>query len=762
MDRFSKLVQYASQVAGASTASVAMVELQALAMLSTWVNFWRIRVQEGAYKTTFPSTLTLVEAPTGTGKNAAYRFMQRYVFGFPFRQMEQYLFEEECAQRDTFVKQTNEKYPVTDGAADAKQNEKERERAIKRYDAQKRALSIITPDDGSYEGFAFDRAYLGALPYGAPTIRVDEYGDKLTLMKRAAYLQSFYNRMLELVDYDELTAKSIKDRGAATPGSKGMGITLYFTLAHPDQRQKEDIKRAVLKSIGRRGFLIRESNETVQLRDVTPPAVEDVDVFSNEVSTLTEFMHNRYKDTPPQGQRVIDLHPAARAWYDQWSARAAADLQVYRDQTAPSEHKDLLCALQSDLDRKLLKVATLLAVFNHGDTDFSVTLADMQQAEGIVRRSFESAKRFFDESAYTNTNQVISFLQNKGTPGASALDLMDLPTFRGIPKRSFQEPVYDLMMSEVAPEARTLGLVIEHFRVRKRDFYRCRLATADDAFLDTPEPDDSSSSKPQLHHAFSYRPGLDPSQSEGFQVSTDRQQLLDIVKGEYLYSAVVFAGGKRKQENFQEASLVILDFDDGPSIAEVQEMFKEYSYVLATTKSHQQEKGGVVHDRFRLILPGDYTFTARAEFRQFMQAMTERYNSDPACKDAARTYFGTPGATVLTNAGRAFPVQNMLTRVHAAARLAAAKEPNRNAQQHRRLASRENSMENFTLYDSRGTAHDAVTFIEQLSADDSTTACRCPFPGHQDSHASAFVSHRSNGGLQVSCSVCGLTKFIRT
>jgi len=757
-DRFTQLVEYASQVAGASTASTAMVELQALSLISTWVNYWRIRVQEGPYKTTFPSTLTLVEAPTGTGKNAAYRFMQKHVFGSPFRQAMGYLFDQECSRYDEYVKDVHLKFPVVEGSADAKKNEKQRKKLITKYNSRKRELSMITPDDGSYEGFAFDRAYLGSLSFGAPTIRVDEYGDKLTLMKRAAYLQSFYNRMLELVDYDELTAKSIKDRGQATPGSKGMGITLYFTLAHPDSRQKEDIKRAVLKSIGRRGFLIRESNETVQLRNVTPPPVDDVEAFSAQITELTEWMHEQFAGTPGS-ERIITLTPEARTWYDAECERAARALQVYRDQTAASEHKDLMCALQSDLDRKTLRVATLLAIFNHADRNFVVTLADLKQAHGIVRRSFESAKRFFDESAYSNTNQVISFLQQKGIKGASALDLMDLPTFRGLPKRSFQEPVFDLMMSEVAPEARSMGLVVEHHKVRKRDFYTCRLATADDSILDE-EPVAALPEAPKDY--FSYRPGLDPSQSEGFQEVNGRTELLTVLRGEYLYSACVFKDGKRKQDNFERAALIILDFDDGPTLAEVAKEFEPYSYVLATTKSHQKEKNGVVHDRFRLILYGDYEFTDRAEFRLFMQAMTERFGSDPACKDAARTYYGAPGCTVQTNEGRLFPVKALLKRVQAEEnlRLARAKSGSGTPLQ-RRVASSERTMPNFTLYDARGQAHDAASYISSLPQDDQkTTPIRCPFPGHDDSNPSAFVSHRSNGGLQVSCTGCQTTKFI--
>lgn len=83
------------------------------------------------------------------------------------------------------------------------------------------------------------------------------------------------------------------------------------------------------------------------------------------------------------------------------------------------------------------------------------------------------------------------------------------------------------------------------------------------------------------------------------------KDLHKIVASDYRqYSPFVFNENTKKSENwcndFQQ--LLILDIDDGLSILEAKERFKEYKYLICTTKSHQVEKKGIKCDRFRVIL----------------------------------------------------------------------------------------------------------------------------------------------------------------
>jgi hypothetical protein len=71
------------------------------------------------------------------------------------------------------------------------------------------------------------------------------------------------------------------------------------------------------------------------------------------------------------------------------------------------------------------------------------------------------------------------------------------------------------------------------------------------------------------------------------------------------YSCYAWNNGVKKSKQFDNSKqdCIILDIDDGLSISDIQGMFSRYKYLLATTKSHQQEKKGITCDRFRLILP---------------------------------------------------------------------------------------------------------------------------------------------------------------
>lgn len=73
------------------------------------------------------------------------------------------------------------------------------------------------------------------------------------------------------------------------------------------------------------------------------------------------------------------------------------------------------------------------------------------------------------------------------------------------------------------------------------------------------------------------------------------------------YSPFKFEENTKKSENWNNESqqLIILDVDDGLSILEAKEAFKEYKYLICTTKSHQVLKKDLKCDRFRIILESD-------------------------------------------------------------------------------------------------------------------------------------------------------------
>ncbi len=132
------------------------------------------------------------------------------------------------------------------------------------------------------------------------------------------------------------------------------------------------------------------------------------------------------------------------------------------------------------------------------------------------------------------------------------------------------------------------------------------------------------------------------------------ERLADVVQADVRYSATTFRNQYRNGTNAEQGQeLIILDFDDGLTIAEAMVAFEEYFGLIATTRNHRKAKNGIVAERFRVILPTSTPITL--DIKQFKMMMTEimqRYpQADRACNNIDRMYFGAPGAEVHFLAG---------------------------------------------------------------------------------------------------------------
>ncbi len=119
-----------------------------------------------------------------------------------------------------------------------------------------------------------------------------------------------------------------------------------------------------------------------------------------------------------------------------------------------------------------------------------------------------------------------------------------------------------------------------------------------------------------------------------------------VVNGPYRYSAGTFAGGYITDKNYlKEQNLFIVDVDDGLTIEEAKSLFKDYTYLIATTKSHQVAKGDKeAIDRFRIILPTISTFhlDSKTYSEMYMNVLNALglSEADAKCRNSSRWYFG--------------------------------------------------------------------------------------------------------------------------
>lgn len=131
-------------------------------------------------------------------------------------------------------------------------------------------------------------------------------------------------------------------------------------------------------------------------------------------------------------------------------------------------------------------------------------------------------------------------------------------------------------------------------------------------------------------------------------------KVVDLVKSKFNYSAGTFKDNYRNADNYLNYSdMIILDIDDGKTIEEARNIFEPFDYIIATTKSHQKEKNGVVCDRFRVLLPTEKPITLnKVEYSKMMKEVYKDFPFvDQVVCDSSRCYFPSKNAQIITHSG---------------------------------------------------------------------------------------------------------------
>lgn len=106
------------------------------------------------------------------------------------------------------------------------------------------------------------------------------------------------------------------------------------------------------------------------------------------------------------------------------------------------------------------------------------------------------------------------------------------------------------------------------------------------------------------------------------------------------WSPAIFRSNYRNNENFESTSLMVLDVDENLTIEQALKTFEPYKFLLATTRSHQKEKHGLVCDRFRVILFLEREIKTKEEFISTWFSLKEKFPFiDEKCKDPARFFY---------------------------------------------------------------------------------------------------------------------------
>ena len=120
--------------------------------------------------------------------------------------------------------------------------------------------------------------------------------------------------------------------------------------------------------------------------------------------------------------------------------------------------------------------------------------------------------------------------------------------------------------------------------------------------------------------------------------------------------------GHRAEQYFIEGqNLIAFDFDTGISMEEAMSKFLGLTFILYTTKSHQQEGKG---DRFRVLIPTMTEFFVTPEqHKQMYENVANAFEVtayDRATRNVSRLWFTNPDAEIITQQGQLLDITKFL------------------------------------------------------------------------------------------------------
>ena len=151
----------------------------------------------------------------------------------------------------------------------------------------------------------------------------------------------------------------------------------------------------------------------------------------------------------------------------------------------------------------------------------------------------------------------------------------------------------------------------------------------------------------------SYSNDKAPHPADGYEyVECTTEAFTDLILNCKALSAQKFKNGHRCASNsIGVQNTLWLDFDDGLTIDEAKEKFKDYWYVIYTSMNHRKEKHGLpACDRFRVILKVKEPMPKEKDrYQEVMERIAVDLGADEACKDFSRYYRGNSEAEIWTN-----------------------------------------------------------------------------------------------------------------
>jgi hypothetical protein len=465
--------------------------------------------------------------------------------------------------------------------------------------------SFFTPIDGTKEGFQKLMQGMSVVNGSSLNLIEDEFGDILMNADMLSRIKSAW---------DNGEAKGKTTASSKYFSLKGVCVNI-LSFGSPHSIQKSRVKSDKLDDILIEGFLRRSfifySRYTKIVRNKNKGKMLEIDSIGIK-NECTEWRDTMIKSTKDEMQ-IIKISKKAQEivddYIDKW-------IEFTNRNT-----KDLFNRAMVSSAEKILRLAGLIAIM-----DFSTTIeqSHIEYAIDFSDRTVDMAKKIFEkEPKFVKIFDICRDLI------VARHDIMEDADIQGI--KSFDE---NIELSEEYGEK--MGYALIRHKIGKTMFYKFES-------LHTVDEDKISIS---ISHDL----------AQGYETKTGRWvELHKLLSSNINYSAGSFKDNHRNKDNYLGSQdVIIFDIDGGMSLNIAKAFFSQWKCIIATTKSHQIEKNGIVCDRYRVVLLPNVKLELDSErYSEFMKNIIKKLAipADMACTDSSRFYYGYSGSEVWYSEG---------------------------------------------------------------------------------------------------------------
>lgn len=457
----------------------------------------------------------------------------------------------------------------------------------------------------------------------------DEIGNNLVKMEEVL------NTFLELYDKGLIKEKLTKNTETSVRykeliGSTPANLLLFGTPSKLLDGGKTENEFFSLLETGyaRRSFFAysKKANNEAEL---TPDELYDLITRPNQAQEIIDL---RYKFSKLADINVANLEL-------QLPRQAGVHLLAYRQwcQERAKQLPEFAEIQKAELEHRYFKALKLAGVYCFLDIESEIRIEHLNQAIKFTEDSGEAIEQIFTrEKPY---ERLAKYIANTGDTELTQVDIQnDLPFYKGS-----QAHKSELMSMAIAWGYKNNIIIRKSFKDGIEFFSGETLKETDLEKLIISRSTDYADN--YTNHTVTWS-GLEKFVQKPYEnwcnhhVADSHRSEDDMVKG---------------------FNMVVLDIDDDTEVQQVQELLKDYTYLIHTTKRHQvPDENGIAIDRFRVVLPTNYQLNMDKEtYYEFMLNLQEwlPFNGlDTGTFQRSRKWACTENCQTFTNEGKLLDV----------------------------------------------------------------------------------------------------------